>query len=336
MDFAIAPFDPAAALQERLHHSVGYKQPATSEGDPELLRLLREKLERGGERPHQPPATQLEPASSPASSPASAPPILLNLTNPAILSSPSPAPVPRSSPACPPGARPQNSAGPHDPAHRPHRSLANQLGFPRTRYDPRHQQHAPPNSSSLCHPWQPHRPPLHARRTRQASPTSCQPPQSPRRRSDSELHSDLTLEGTHIPFATIADESLRQRTITLTGPCKNLQHRRPRHRRYDAPTTPPSSSTSSGKPAPLGRSATPAAIRLSPCGKPPSPTTASWRAPPSSAYLRDSRNWRRKNSSAPNSPASTVAHIEGDLPRQLPSTARASPPHAADASSTTC
>ncbi len=35
-----------------------------------------------------------------------------------------------------------------------------------------------------------------------------------------ELHADLTLDGPFIPFAAAADEALRQRTITLTGPCK--------------------------------------------------------------------------------------------------------------------
>ena len=36
-----------------------------------------------------------------------------------------------------------------------------------------------------------------------------------------ELHADLTLEGRHIPFVQIAAEELRQRTITLVGPCKS-------------------------------------------------------------------------------------------------------------------
>jgi cysteine-S-conjugate beta-lyase len=35
-----------------------------------------------------------------------------------------------------------------------------------------------------------------------------------------ELHADLTLDGTHTPFAHVADENLRKRTLTLTGPCK--------------------------------------------------------------------------------------------------------------------
>jgi cystathionine beta-lyase len=35
-----------------------------------------------------------------------------------------------------------------------------------------------------------------------------------------ELHADLTLDGTFIPFTTIAPPQLQMRTITLTGPCK--------------------------------------------------------------------------------------------------------------------
>ncbi|HVJ68409.1 MAG TPA: aminotransferase class I/II-fold pyridoxal phosphate-dependent enzyme, partial [Caulifigura sp.] len=35
-----------------------------------------------------------------------------------------------------------------------------------------------------------------------------------------ELHADLTLEGTHIPFVELASEELKQRTVTLIGPCK--------------------------------------------------------------------------------------------------------------------
>lgn len=35
-----------------------------------------------------------------------------------------------------------------------------------------------------------------------------------------ELHADLTLDGQFIPFAAIASPTLRQRTLTLTGPCK--------------------------------------------------------------------------------------------------------------------
>jgi cystathionine beta-lyase len=35
-----------------------------------------------------------------------------------------------------------------------------------------------------------------------------------------ELHADLTLEGTHIPFVQVSSDELKQRTITLIGPCK--------------------------------------------------------------------------------------------------------------------
>lgn len=35
-----------------------------------------------------------------------------------------------------------------------------------------------------------------------------------------ELHADLTLDGPFVPFSAVADEALRARTITLTGPCK--------------------------------------------------------------------------------------------------------------------
>lgn len=35
-----------------------------------------------------------------------------------------------------------------------------------------------------------------------------------------ELHADLTLEGTFTAFAKVAPEDVRQRTLTLTGPCK--------------------------------------------------------------------------------------------------------------------
>jgi len=35
-----------------------------------------------------------------------------------------------------------------------------------------------------------------------------------------ELHADLTLDGPFIPFTAVADEHLRMRTVTLTGPCK--------------------------------------------------------------------------------------------------------------------
>lgn len=35
-----------------------------------------------------------------------------------------------------------------------------------------------------------------------------------------ELHADLTLDGTFIPFTQIASPALRQRTLTITGPCK--------------------------------------------------------------------------------------------------------------------
>ncbi len=35
-----------------------------------------------------------------------------------------------------------------------------------------------------------------------------------------ELHADLTLDGPFIPLAAVASDSLRQRLITLTGPCK--------------------------------------------------------------------------------------------------------------------
>jgi cystathionine beta-lyase len=35
-----------------------------------------------------------------------------------------------------------------------------------------------------------------------------------------ELHADLTLEGKFIPFVQVAGEELKQRTITLIGPCK--------------------------------------------------------------------------------------------------------------------
>lgn len=35
-----------------------------------------------------------------------------------------------------------------------------------------------------------------------------------------ELHADLTLDGEFTPFAAVASDDLRQRTLTLTGPCK--------------------------------------------------------------------------------------------------------------------
>jgi cystathionine beta-lyase len=35
-----------------------------------------------------------------------------------------------------------------------------------------------------------------------------------------ELHADLTLEGKHVPFVTVASENLCKKTLTLTGPCK--------------------------------------------------------------------------------------------------------------------
>ncbi|QDT53425.1 Cystathionine beta-lyase PatB [Caulifigura coniformis] len=35
-----------------------------------------------------------------------------------------------------------------------------------------------------------------------------------------ELHADLTLDGTHIPFVQLASEALKQRCVTLIGPCK--------------------------------------------------------------------------------------------------------------------
>jgi len=35
-----------------------------------------------------------------------------------------------------------------------------------------------------------------------------------------ELHADLTLDGKFIPFASVASMALRERTLTLTGPCK--------------------------------------------------------------------------------------------------------------------
>lgn len=35
-----------------------------------------------------------------------------------------------------------------------------------------------------------------------------------------ELHADLTFDGPFVPFSAVAEEALRARTITLTGPCK--------------------------------------------------------------------------------------------------------------------
>jgi cysteine-S-conjugate beta-lyase len=35
-----------------------------------------------------------------------------------------------------------------------------------------------------------------------------------------ELHADLTLEGEHLPFVQVASEELKQRCVTLVGPCK--------------------------------------------------------------------------------------------------------------------
>jgi cystathionine beta-lyase len=35
-----------------------------------------------------------------------------------------------------------------------------------------------------------------------------------------ELHADLTLEGEFVPFAAVASDEQRQRTLTVTGPCK--------------------------------------------------------------------------------------------------------------------
>lgn len=35
-----------------------------------------------------------------------------------------------------------------------------------------------------------------------------------------ELHADLTLDGPFTPFVSVADEAVKQRTVTLVGPCK--------------------------------------------------------------------------------------------------------------------
>ena len=208
MDFAIAP-SIRAALQERLHHSVGYNHV---EGDPELLRLLREKLERGGGG-----LTNLPQRNWARFLPGVVPCIgtaILGLTNPGD-------PVITLTPAYPPfllaiteHARELREAPMTPPTAHAGRW---QINWDSLEHAVLGTNNTPAKLLLLCHP---HNPTGRLFTQDELAKLADFANRHNLPVVSDELHADLTLEGIHIPFATIADETLRQRTITLTGPCK--------------------------------------------------------------------------------------------------------------------
>ena len=203
MDFTIAP-SIRAALQNRLHQTVGYNHV---EGDPELLRLLREKLERSGiaNLPQRNFARFL-PGVVPCIGTA-----ILGLTNPGDS-------VITLTPVYPPFLA----------AIRDHKRELREAPMTLTpgrweiNWDSlEHAARGINNTHAklllLCHP---HNPTGRLFTQDELAKLADFANHHNLHVVSDELHADLTLEGTHIPFATIADENLRQRTLTLTGPCK--------------------------------------------------------------------------------------------------------------------
>ena len=203
MDFTIAP-SIRAALQERLHHSVGYNHV---EGDPELLRLLREKLERSG-------LTNLPQRNFARFLPGVVPCIgtaILGLTNPGD-------PVITLTPVYPPFLAAIKDHK-RELREAPMTLTSNrwEINWDSLEDAARGANNTPAKLLLLCHP---HNPTGRLFTRDELAKLADFANRHNLHVVSDELHADLTLEGTHIPFTAIADEPLRQRTLTLTGPCK--------------------------------------------------------------------------------------------------------------------
>ncbi|MGN6368488.1 MAG: MalY/PatB family protein [Phycisphaerae bacterium] len=209
MDFAIAP-SIRAALQSRLTQTLGYNHV---EGDPELLRLLREKLERvgGGAWQNLPNRNWVRflPGVVPCIGTA-----ILGLTNPGD-------PVITLTPAYPPFllAITDHHRELREAPMTPPTSHAGlwQINWDSLEHAALGQNNTPAKLLLLCHP---HNPTGRLFTPDELSQLADFANRHHLHVVSDELHADLTLEGTHTPFAMVADEHLRQRTLTLTGPCK--------------------------------------------------------------------------------------------------------------------
>jgi len=199
MDFAIAP-SIRAALQNRLLQSLGYNQV---EGDPVLISLLRQKLETAGFQNLPNKFVRFLTGVVPCLGTA-----ILGLTQPTdtvITMTPIYTPF-------------LSAIKDH------HRTLA-EVSLKETpdRYEidwPAMEVAATEKKAKLlllCHPHNP--------TGRVWSPTELRQLAAYCERHNlyivsDELHADLTFDGSHTPFISHASESLKQKTLTLTGPCK--------------------------------------------------------------------------------------------------------------------
>ncbi|HUO10046.1 MAG TPA: PatB family C-S lyase [Phycisphaerae bacterium] len=202
MDFAIAP-SIRAALRNRFEHPIGYNQV---EGDPVLMQLLREKLERGGwENLPARGWVRFLPGVVPAIAAT-----VLGLTKPGEG-------VVTMTPIYPPFLGSITDHG------RELREAPLAQGADRWEIDWDTMEaaatggQAPAKLLLFCHP---HNPTGRMWTVEELAKVGEFAERHNLWLVSDELHADLSLDGPHVPLVTVLTEAQRKRTITLTGPCK--------------------------------------------------------------------------------------------------------------------